>query len=239
MQPRFGPEFLEELIGQIRQAGYSLLRLDEPQPNGLALYLRWDVDISPDGAFLVGDLLHRLGVQASFFFQLNAETYQVFSRPTLEGMTRLRSQGHAVGLHLDENLVGTDPQKIQATVDWFQHCCCPIDRVVSFHRPTPAALGLELPGLVNAYGSRHFDPASYLSDSRRSLEFVPRLQALLGEKRSPLQLLLHPEWWEPLEDARAVWDQLCRRRQQELEAYCLKAFAKVFTPIIKNTQPRF
>ena len=229
----FGPDLLLQLVHEIKSAGYRFLRFDQPHEQGKCLRLRWDVDISPAGALAAGQLLFEQSVTASFFFQLNAETYSAFSPALLDGIDRLRAQGHGVGLHFDQDLLGEDETILAATLDWFHQCCRKIDRVSSFHRPKPSVLGRSYARFVSAYAAEFFDPQLYLSDSRRSLDFLPRLREWLQEGRTPLQLLLHPAWWEPLDSAEAVWDHLRERRQAELEAYVCKEFSKVFSPILE------
>ena len=229
----FGPALLAELVREIQEAGYEFVRFDQPCTAPKSLYLRWDVDISPAGAMQAGELLHQHSVAANFFFQFNAETYSGFSKPVLDGIDRLRGQGHAVGLHFDQELLGEDEEILSCTLDWFHQCCRKIDRMVSFHRPTPSVLGRDYGRFLSTYSSQFFDPERYLSDSRRSLDFRPRLSQWLAQGRTPLQLLLHPEWWEPFDNATAIWKHLRQRRQAELEAYVLKAFAKVFTPVLE------
>lgn len=230
---RFGPALLHDIITQVEERGYRFARFDQSTSAGEKwLRLRWDVDISPAGAFSVGKLLHQRGVQASFCFQLNAETYNLLTRPILDGLAELRDLGHAVGLHLDQNLLGEDEQVLSRTLDWFDQCCQKVDRLVSFHRPSATVLGKRYESFINTYAEEFFSSECYLSDSRRSLDFLPRLLDWLKEGRTPLQLLLHPEWWEPFEDARAVWKNLRQRRLQELENYVKSSFSKVFSPEI-------
>ena len=185
-EPRFGPELFEAIIGRILAAGYAFARFDRPAPAGRVLRLRFDIDISPPAALLLGDILARRGLPATFLVQLNAETYGAFAPDVLAGIDRLRGQGHAVGLHIDQALIGEDEDRIAATLDWFCACIRPIDRVVSFHRPTPGVLGRRYSRFVSAYASGFFDPERYLSDSRRSLG----LRVLIGSFEQGAQLSL-------------------------------------------------
>jgi hypothetical protein len=231
----FGPAALEAIIKDVLAADYTFARFDRPAGDSKRiLRLRFDVDISPLAALLIGDLLHKHGVAATFFFQLNAGTYSAFSPPVLDAIDTLRARGHAVGLHIDQMLLGDDEDRIAATLDWFNTCCRTIDRVVSFHRPAPSVLGRTYTRFTSAYAPEYFSSECYLSDSRRSMAFRPRLAAWLKEGHSPIQLLLHPEWWEPLEDVAAVWQTLRARRLAELEEYALRNFGAVFTSVIKQ-----
>ena len=229
----FGPATFEAIVKDVLAAGYTFARFDRPPGNASRVCrLRFDVDISPLAALRLGEILHGNDVAATFLFQINAGTYSVFSAPVLDAIDTLRGQGHAVGLHIDQSLLGEDEAAISATLDWFSTCCRPIDRVVSFHRPGPTVLGRTYAGFASTYASEYFDSESYLSDSRRSMEFRSRLATWLTEGRSPMQLLLHPEWWEPLDDVQTIWESLRARRLAELEDYVLKNFSKVFTGVI-------
>jgi hypothetical protein len=79
------------LLKAVGEAGYEFSRLDAPVTGGHArFYLRHDVDISPRLALLLGEIEREHGAVASFFFQMNAETYSLFSKTTLGVMNSLR-----------------------------------------------------------------------------------------------------------------------------------------------------
>jgi hypothetical protein len=222
------------------RSGYSFVRVDREATSGRKeFYLRHDVDISPACALRLGEIAAEEGVTSSFFFQLNAETYGLFCQRSLMIVRRLRSMGHCVGLHMDENLIGADSEKVLNTLQWFNACCEPVDMAVSFHRPSPAVLGKDFAGFASGYSSLVWGPDKYLSDSRRSAEFHPRLIEWLAEGRTPIQLLLHPEWWHPHTSVEAIWADLQGRRLQELGDYMLANFPKVFSPVISPTSEGF
>jgi hypothetical protein len=214
----------------MRAHGYRPRRLDEvrQQGQGKCLFLRFDVDISPINARVLGRLAAAQGWPASFLFQLNAETYNALGPATLDTIRELRSLGHCVGLHIDQRLSGEDEAPIARTLAWFRRCVVPIEPVVSFHRPTASVLGRSYRRFASAYAPEAFAPERYLSDSRRSLAFVPTLRAWLAQGRSPIQLLLHPEWWQESEGVEAIWQEVRARRARELESYLVENFNKVF-----------
>ena len=233
---RFGNEGFEHLIDTVLAAGYSFARFDiPPLPAARIFRLRFDVDISPSATLALADVLRRRGVSATFLFQLNSETYCIFSRRVLDAISELRRQGHAVGLHIDSSAFSVEESHIAATVGWFSTCCRTIDPVVSFHRPDTSVLGRRYSGFHSAYSSEFFDADHYLSDSRRSLDFATHLRQWLVEGRTPIQLLLHPEWWETHADVGAIWNTLRARRMADLEEYVAANFRKVFSHILKTT----
>jgi len=228
----FGAKLFGEIIAAAKSAGYAFARLDHAPAGGKVVFLRHDVDISARNALVLGRLAQEQGVASNFFFQLNAETYSIFSDEVIEIMRTLRAAGHCVGLHIDEMRFGTDEGVIRRTIDWFSSCVVTVDHVMSFHRPSKAVLGRAYASFINAYDPRFFSTDAYLSDSRRSLAFLPTLAQWLGSGRPRIQLLLHPEWWTGINDDRAIWDELRARRQHELAQYLMINCRKVFGHVI-------
>lgn len=225
----FSRELFAEICEAVVARGYEGRRLDDDRPfPERVFFLRHDVDISPRNALALGEIAAGHGIASNYFFQLNAETYQLFAPEVLEVVARLRALGHLVGLHIDQPLIGDGEEKVARTLDWFNDVVAPIDRAVSFHRPTPSVLGRSYRGFVSAYDPRFFKSHAYMSDSRRSLDFLARLAAALEAGEPLLQLLLHPEWWASAGDARQIWQALCDRRRYELYRYVGMNFTKVF-----------
>jgi hypothetical protein len=230
---RFCYQSFRQILAEVKSHGYQFCRFDLPHDDGCRrFYLRHDVDISPNCARTLGHIAADMGVHSNFFFQLNADTYNVFSQGILEIIADLRNLGHCVGLHIDENLIGADENKVCHTLRWFSECCAPVDNVVSFHRPSEAVLGRDFAGFASGYGSGVWGGDRYLSDSRRSWDFRSYLDDWLASQRSPIQLLLHPEWWHPHETAEAMWEDLRARRENELAEYMVTHFKKVFSTVI-------
>jgi len=228
----FGHEGFREIIRRARDEGYAFLRFDQAATGARTIYLRHDVDISPRMALRLGEIAAAEGISSNLFFQLNSETYTMLSPATLGIMRCLREMHHCVGLHIDEGLIGAGEDAVAQTIEWFRACCGPIDQVVSFHRPDERVLGKVYGKFVNAYAPPFFGEDRYLSDSRRSLDFWPKFTGWLAEGRSPIQLLLHPEWWHPVGSAAEFADELRRRRVWELERYMATHFRRVFENIL-------
>jgi hypothetical protein len=228
----FGAGLFRDILCASKAAGYVFARFDRAPADGKALFLRHDVDISARNALVLGRLAEEEGVQSNFFFQLNAETYSIFSDEVIGIMRTLRAAGHCVGLHVDEVRFGDDEGVIRRTIDWFSSCVLPVDDVMSFHRPSPAVLGRAYATFTSAYDPRFFSVDAYLSDSRRSLAFLPTLAQWVEAGRPRIQLLLHPEWWTGINEDHAIWEELRDRRQSELEQYLMVNCRKVFGHVI-------
>lgn len=229
--PVFSTQLFQRICQTVVDHGYEAIRFDQKPAAGRTFYLRHDVDISPRNALRLGEISSAVGLRANYFFQLNAETYQLLDAANLRIVVALRAMGHLVGLHIDQALSGDDEGKIASTISWFNDCVTPIDRCVSFHRPTPSVLSRRYGSFLNAYAPEYFLAETYLSDSRRSLTFLDRFDTLLAAGPSIVQLLLHPEWWSSLEDVPAVWSALQSRRAYELRRYMAMNFTKVFADV--------
>lgn len=224
------------LLDAAAKAGYRACPLTEADPptGAKTLWLRHDVDISPVMALRLGEREAERGMRSSFFFQLNTEAYHLLAEPNLRIVRRLRELGHCVGLHIDQLLTGAEEEAIDQTLRWFAETVTPIDRVVSFHRPTPEVLGRRYNAFLNAYDPRVFSEESYCSDSRRSIAFWGRFCGWMAEGRPRLQLLTHPVWWAGHADPAGVWRDVRTRRTAELSGYLLGNFRKVFSGVVPN-----
>lgn len=230
--PIFSLELFDRICGAVVAAGYQGRRFDEDRPaDELTFYMRHDVDISPRNALALGGIAARHGIRSNLFFQLNAETYLIFCNDVRDIMAQLRAMGHLVGLHIDQPLLGDEEDRVLRTIDWFNDVVAPIDRAISFHRPTPEVVGRSYAKFINAYDPQFFIPDTYVSDSRRSLAFLDRLGPLLAAGEPVVQLLLHPEWWTAADDVATIWQSLSARRQYELRRYVGANFTKVFSDV--------
>ena len=226
----------EGLLDAVASRGYTFRRFncEDDRSTGRAFYLRHDVDLSALAAGAMGEIEARHGIAANFFFQIGTETYNIFSPGVLDVMRQLREAGHAVGLHLDQEVFSDDGAAVRRTLEWVSECVAELDPVVSFHRPSESVLGRSFDGFISTYEERFFGPESYLSDSRRSAEFHGRLLAWLDEGRSPIQLLLHPGWWYDEPDIRKFKDALVCRRASEVERYLRGHMRKVFGEVVED-----
>lgn len=232
----FTIEFLKEILKEIASYNYCFSRFDNERSNVKKIYLRHDVDISPYNALKIGQMEFELNCCANFFFQIGAETYNIFSDNVISIIKQLRDMGHCVGLHIDEQF-GTEETGIRKTIDWFSTCITPVDNVISFHRPTKSVINQSFSSFINAYETRFLN--NYLSDSRRNHEFYPQLQAWMKEQVEEVQLLLHPVWWCGIESMVDLKRVICERKIAELEQYLIMNFRKVFEQIIAKTNTCF
>jgi hypothetical protein len=197
----FSPPSYRALIDTFRARDYELRDFFSVEPGSRHLILRHDIDVSLDAALELAELEAVLGARASYFVLLRCELYNPFGAVGRSQLRRLRALGHEVGLHFDAALVegGVEAFDIAATEE-----CAMLEgligapvRVISFHRPAPALLGLEraLAGRAHAYEPRFFRAIGYCSDSRGAFHHGHPLDHPAVAAGRALQLLTHPIWW--------------------------------------------
>ena len=189
-----------ELLGRLVKDGWSFAGfLDESPADGRAIYLRHDVDYSLELAVELAELNHELGVGGTFFIQVRAQLYNVFAQHETARIRRLRSLGQRIALHYvgggksDVGVAG-----VLADFELLKRVEPKLDPVFSWHNPTQAFFEdpeLQVPGLVNVYGERFFQDMPYFSDSVHRVSVDELVSAVVNEKSSEFQLLLHPVNW--------------------------------------------
>ncbi len=94
----FDLEHYRALIDAARRGGYRFAGFDG-EPLAGDLYLRHDVDLDLEAALRMSELERELGVHATYFVMTTSVFYNLDSTVGREALTRLREDGHAVGLH--------------------------------------------------------------------------------------------------------------------------------------------
>lgn len=202
--------------------------------NELHFFLRHDVDISPSAALQLGKIEKELGVKANYYFQLNADTYSMLSVGCLKIMESLRSMGHEVGLHIDTTVLPQDEIAIEDTISWFDRYIMPIDKSVSFHRPSSTVIGKNFDSFINTYSHLFFGDDKYLSDSRGSWFFYETLGKWIAKKKPIIQLLLHPCWWSNVSDRKKLYALFMNARMKEITLYMQNNFKKAFPEVFDD-----
>ena len=228
-----------ELIASLVSRGYRVSGYTETEPAAPHLVLRHDVDFDLDAALEMAEVERQHGWRGHYFVLLRSVFYNPLSNPVRHSLIRLIELGHDVGLHLDASLHDGDPAALAGAAE--QECQLLEDltghavEVFSLHRPAPALLerDLEVPGRINAYGSRHFHDIGYCSDSRGAWYHGHPLGHSAVAQNRALQLLTHPIWWsnDDLVGAQAKLEGFLARRQAVIDA-SLAANCTVYRSIL-------
>lgn len=169
-------------------------------PDCPIVILRHDIDFDPACVAPIAEIEERLGVQSTYFFQLDSRYYSANGPSTMRAVRRVLELGHWIGLHFDANGLDHDDAIIesveQTAARLEQTFGCRVS-AVSFHMPTYRKINhLALRSRrVNTYSPVFFDAIEYVSDSNqdwRGKDIVELLER--GDVRH-LQLLTHPIWW--------------------------------------------
>ncbi len=201
MSISFTPDGYRALIDSLRTRGYEVRDFFTARPDARHLILRHDIDVSLEAAVALAELEAAEGLRATYFALLRCELYNPFAESGRSALRRLGALGHEVGLHFDAALVdgGVDALDEAAATE-----CAMLEglidapvRIVSFHRPAPALLGLDRPlgGRAHAYEPRFFRAIGYCSDSRGAFHHGEPLANPAVAAGRALQLLTHPIWW--------------------------------------------
>lgn len=197
----FSPEGYRTLVDSLRERGYEGRDFFTVRPEARHLILRHDIDVSLEAAVSLAELEAALGVRATYFALLRCELYNPFAPEGRLALRRIAALGHEIGLHFDAALVdGGFDALDQAAAEECTMLEGMVDRpvrIISFHRPAPALLGLARPlaGRAHAYEPRFFKAIGYCSDSRGAFHHGDPLSHPAVAAGSALQLLTHPIWW--------------------------------------------
>jgi hypothetical protein len=168
-----------ELLAAALAGGYRFAAFDTtPTPGDI--FLRHDVDLSLDAAVRMAELETEIGARATYFLMTQSVFYNLASHEGEAAITRLRELGHRVGLHAVHPVAVLDER---------------FDAVVAWHNPDAEYMSAPLDGAVNVMEPRHFDPATYRSDSNQRWRHGCPHEDLAAGVFPWLQLLVHPEIW--------------------------------------------
>lgn len=221
----------QKLVSELIARGYAITGYESADPTKAHLILRHDVDFDLELAVKLAEVEADRGWRSHYFVLLRTEFYNPFSGSGTRLVQRLVMLGHQVGLHFDASLY---PARAAALEDGVVSECRLLGsvterdvRLFSLHRPHPELLqhGIEVPGLLNAYGPRFFDGMGYCSDSRGSWRHGHPLDHAAVVGRRALQLLTHPIWWvdgsrDPSDKCGAFLDRRALHLDDEMQRNC-------------------
>jgi hypothetical protein len=167
-----------ELLDAARAGGYRFAFFGQ-EPRTGDLFLRHDVDLSPEAAVTLAELEADVGARATYFVMTDSIFYNLSSPVGEHAVERLLELGHRIGAHprwptlpaLDERF----------------------DRVLAWHNPDPPYMREPVEGFVNVMEPRF--SRQYRSDSNQHWRSGCPHDDLRGGRFEWLQLLTHPEIW--------------------------------------------
>lgn len=198
-----------ELLKKLREHGYRIADYRNWEGHERCVILRHDIDNDIEKAAELAAFEGDGGVFSTYFVLVTSDFYNVFSKKSVEGLRRIRSYGHEIGLHFDEMRypdIAGDMNAVRDKIRWEARILgealeCEV-RTVSMHRPSKDILeaDLKVPGMVNSYGQTYFREFKYLSDSR--CRWREPVEAIIeSEQFQRLHILTHGFWYQDMEEA--------------------------------------
>lgn len=193
-------KFKEEDYSFIGYKGASREILDEKS----VVIFRHDIDLCLEKALEMAKIESQANIQATYFFMLTTDHYNVFSKVSTDIINEIIGLKHDVGIHFDLAAYGPAEsiariwelilKEVEIFETWFDET---VD-VVSFHRPAPFMYDensvFEIP-ILHTYLPVFFSQMRYVADSRGVWRFGTPLEQDEFRMRKPIQVLTHPIWW--------------------------------------------
>ena len=200
----FTIEHYAGLVKLAKDMGFEfILHKDKFQPVRKDIIWRHDVEFSPDIALKMAEIENKLGVQASYFFQIHSEFYNTLERYMSDILYKIKDLGHHIGLHYDSHYYNVnDEETLEKTLridkTYFEQVFNLELDTFSFHETTPFILGCQKErygGMLNVYSKKIKDNYQYCADSTGYWRYEILDEVLRDEKVRHLQVLTHDAMW--------------------------------------------
>lgn len=215
----------QQLLNELSNAGLSFTTYGGGVDAGDVL-LRHDIDLSVERAVRMAEIEASADIQATYFFLVTSQLYNIFNDETKEKIQRIRSLGHDVGLHFSTHqYFDNDPgderltKQVNAECNALESVADTSVDTVSFHIPPKWILRRSFTGFISTYEERFFTEISYEGDSNQRWRKDPPFTAGFPGK---VQILVHPGLWGE-EDAEF---ETCVHRAVDETTASLREFAR-------------
>lgn len=215
------------MLGELEHAGYAFAPFGEAErllkENKRFVLLRHDVDFDLDTACRMARLEAGMGVQSTYFIMARTPFYNILDAEAGRMVREILALGHHLGLHFDlaacapgEDVAAACRRERELLSTWFG---LPVE-IVSFHRPNERVMSgdpaLSAP-IPHTYMPLYRDPICYLSDSQGLWRQGHPLESEAFRAGRPLQLLVHPIWYDETPQRRTeLLDRLLDRQAEHL-----------------------
>jgi len=228
----FGFKHYQKILNLLKEQDYRFCFFEEePDKETKRVYLRHDIDYSPEKALELAKIENQNEVVSTFFVRLSCPFYNIFDSKYSKLMGEITSLGHALGLHFEGGIsLNLTKEKIEENVcrqlvllkHFFN-----IKEIVSFHQPPELVLNKEFIGFISAYEPKFFTTIEYISDSKGRWKHgcICSLLSSCNSKKN-IHLLTHPIWWgrgeEDLKDINKYLELYLKERLNYLNESLIK-----------------
>ena len=206
MKCNFTFKHYNEIIKTALQNGYKFLLFGENyKKHKKIIYLRHDVDISPNNVLKMANIEHKKGIKAVYFYLLHDVFYGILEKRVFDDMKELLKMGHEIGLHFDPEFYKTKiknyydiEEAVLKDLEIFEKIIGRRIKAVSFHNPSIIGIfrnKFRSKKILNVYSDIFFKNIKYLSDSLQSWKEGCLCKILSQKKYNKIQILIHPCCW--------------------------------------------
>ena len=189
----FSIEKYRYLIKYILSKNFAFKSYKCPKKNG-QIYLRHDIDFSPEYALKIALVEAELDIKSTYFFMLSSNTYNCLSKINKEIIEEIKFLGHDISLHFDPSIYNDIHNGLQKEKTIFEDNFSKLVEIVSIHRPGNFLLdnNQKFQGCSHTYEDKFFKELNYISDSG-GRDIISRIMNL--DIKDVYQILIHPIWW--------------------------------------------
>lgn len=200
----FTIENYQYLVKTVKERGYEfILHKDKFILDRKDIIWRHDVEFSPDIALQMAKIENKLGVQATYFFQIHSEFYNVFEKYTTDILQEIRNLGHHIGLHFDSHFYGiSDEASLNRYIELDKNYLNAVMKLeidtFSFHNTTPFVLSCkeyQYGGLINVYSDYFKKHYQYRADSTGYWRYENFFEEIKTTDIQHFQFLTHDAMW--------------------------------------------
>ncbi|MDD2696648.1 MAG: hypothetical protein PHE52_00620 [Candidatus Pacebacteria bacterium] len=195
----------EEILKLALKKGYRFLSFRENSKKyKKIIYLRHDIDISPDNAIKLARIENKYGIKATYLYLLHDIFYNVLENKVLRDIKEINKLGHQIGLHFDFDLINNkskikNPKRmINEDLSLFKNILGRDINIVSFHNPSVSRLAvgnIKSENFINVYADEYTKNIKYLSDSLQVWKEGCLCRIIEKEKYDKMHFLIHPFLW--------------------------------------------
>lgn len=209
----------EQLIDSLKRNEYAFCDYHNYSQFKKAVILRHDIDMDIKKAVELARIEYNMDIKSTYYVLISSDFYNAFSKKNISFLKCIRSMGHDIGLHFDEEKYEDGISVLDAIereiniLELFLECKV---SSVSMHRPSKKTLSSDYlicsGNVINSYGKEFFENFKYVSDSRRNWR-EDVISIVESGQYNRLHILTHPIWYSHSEkSAKEVLRDLCNQK---------------------------
>ncbi len=186
-----------ELLQGFLDEGYAFRFFGEQEKQEGEVILRHDIDFDTHMALKTAQIETDLGIQATYFFLLRSNFYNIFSARDFDQVLAIRELGHKISIHFDPLIYQDFHQGLSQEIEIFERLFKEKVDIISLHRPNEFFQTYDAPihGVEHTYQSKYFKEIKYISDSTGVFRFGHPFDSEEFAQGKSIHLLIHPVWW--------------------------------------------